>query len=305
MSRFMASQDAKMSLLECEMKQQLSEMTNKFDMMLKAMNDRSGALPTDTIKNPKVSVNATSSMLSYPSCEDPQGSSTTTDSVKSVKSCIKSPTSFWKGMPQVKSMAVEINEQPKTQEPEETQKDDIHLNHSGLEAPTLNDKLKLGEKGLGDSKPFDTLADLWSNMNLIPLCLYRTLNIGLLEGTNSTLVLADGSKAYPIGLVRNVEVQIGALKLLDDFYVVDMKQDPTCPLLVGRGLLAKARTVTDCSEPKITIGEGSTKSTYAAIKQECSDEEESDWTTIVRRPFYTPHTNDNVIGPKKPCYLED
>ncbi|GKC61387.1 hypothetical protein Tco_1088985 [Tanacetum coccineum] len=147
MSRFMASKDARMYLLEREMKQQLSEMTNKFDMMLKAVNDQSGALPTDIVKNPKVSVNATSSVLSYPSCEDPQGSSTTTHSVKSVKSCIKSPVSFWKGMPQVKSITVEINEQPETQEPKETKKYDVHLNHSGLKAPTLNNKLKLGEKG--------------------------------------------------------------------------------------------------------------------------------------------------------------
>ncbi|GJU93288.1 MAK10-like protein [Tanacetum coccineum] len=231
-------------------------------------------------------------------------------------------------MPEVKSIAVETNVQPKTQELEETQKDNVHLDQSGLEAPTLKDKLKLGEKGskfisdnapreikdhrlfilpcrLGDSKPFDTLADLGSNVNLIPLCLYRTLNIGLLEGTNSTLVLADGSKACPIGLVRSVEVHIGTLKLIDDFYVLDMKQDPTCPLLRGRELQAAAQTMIDCREAKIMIGERSTKSTYAAIKQECGNEEESDWTTIVRCLFYTPQRNDSTIGPKKPCYLED
>ncbi|GKB00211.1 reverse transcriptase domain-containing protein, partial [Tanacetum coccineum] len=188
MSRFMASQDAKMSLLECEMKQQLSEMTNKFDMMLKAMNDRSGALPTDTIKNPRC-------------CLTPR---------------VKTP----KDLPQPLIRSNRLNHASNL------------LLAFGKEChkEVKDPRLFILPWRLGDSKPFDTLADLWSNMNLIPLCLYRTLNIGLLEGTNSTLVLADGSKAYSIGLVRNVEVQIGALKLLDDFYVVDMKQDPTCPL---------------------------------------------------------------------------
>ncbi|GKC27401.1 MAK10-like protein [Tanacetum coccineum] len=251
-----------------------------------------------------------------------------TQSVKSVKSCINSPAIFWKGMPQVKSIAVEVNEQLKTQDPKETIKDYVHLDHSVLESSTLNTKLKFQEKGskyvlnevlsktkdprlfifpcrLGDSKPFDTLVDLGSNVNLIPLCLYRTLNIGLLEGTDSTLVLADGSKAYPIGLVRNVKVQIISLKLLDNFYVVDIKKDPTCLLLVGRGFLATANAIIDCKGAKIVVGEGLNKSTYRAIQQEFCDEEESDWTTVVRRPFYGPRNDDIIIGLKKPCYLED
>nr|GEU63684.1 hypothetical protein [Tanacetum cinerariifolium] len=36
----------------------------------------------------------------------------------------------------------------------------------------------------GDSKPFDTLADLGSCVNIIPLYLFKKLNIGLLEETD-------------------------------------------------------------------------------------------------------------------------
>nr|GFC51010.1 hypothetical protein [Tanacetum cinerariifolium] len=36
-------------------------MTNKIEAFLKAINDRmTGALPTDTVKNPKLNVNVTS-----------------------------------------------------------------------------------------------------------------------------------------------------------------------------------------------------------------------------------------------------
>ncbi|GKF55840.1 hypothetical protein Tco_0166180, partial [Tanacetum coccineum] len=49
---FMASQDARLSKFEADFKQQQSEMTNKIDMMLKAITDRiAGALPSDTVKN--------------------------------------------------------------------------------------------------------------------------------------------------------------------------------------------------------------------------------------------------------------
>ncbi|GJV53014.1 hypothetical protein Tco_1448755, partial [Tanacetum coccineum] len=74
-SNFMASQDAKLSKFEADFKQQQSEMTNKIDTVLKAITDRMArALPSDTVKNPKLNVNSTSLVLSahsYPT-EDPQ-----------------------------------------------------------------------------------------------------------------------------------------------------------------------------------------------------------------------------------------
>ncbi|GKD11401.1 MAK10-like protein, partial [Tanacetum coccineum] len=111
---------------------------------------------------------------------------------------------------------------------------------------------------LGHSKPFDTLVDLGYCLNLIPLYLFKKLKVGLLEETKNVIALSDGTKSYPIGIVRNVEVHIGKLKLLEDFYVIDMEKDPTCPLLVGRGFLANASAVIDCKKAKIAVGEGIT-----------------------------------------------
>ncbi|GJT68810.1 hypothetical protein Tco_1020290 [Tanacetum coccineum] len=55
-SNFMASQDTRLSKFEADFKQQKSEMTNEIDTFLKAINDRmTGALPSDTVKNPKLS----------------------------------------------------------------------------------------------------------------------------------------------------------------------------------------------------------------------------------------------------------
>ncbi|GJU86033.1 MAK10-like protein [Tanacetum coccineum] len=162
-------------------------------------------------------------------------------------------------------------EPPQPEEPEPTLKDefqDLHLNLPVLEvlanAPIYNailDKyvegleigknesafvqgeipMKMEDPGLftlpcrlGDLKPFDTLADLGTCVNIIPLYLFKKLNIRLLEETNHIFGLADGTKSYPVGIVKDVEVHIGKLKLLNDFYVIDMKKDPETPLLVGR-----------------------------------------------------------------------
>nr|GEW05009.1 MAK10-like protein [Tanacetum cinerariifolium] len=45
---------------------------------------------------------------------------------------------------------------------------------------------------------------------------------------------ADGTKSYPVGIIKDVEVHIGKLKLLNDFYVIDMKKYPKTALLVKR-----------------------------------------------------------------------
>nr|GEW97763.1 ribonuclease H-like domain-containing protein [Tanacetum cinerariifolium] len=61
----MASQGARLSKFEADFKQQQSKMTNNIDIVLKAITDRiMGALPSDTVKNPKLNVNPISPVLS-------------------------------------------------------------------------------------------------------------------------------------------------------------------------------------------------------------------------------------------------
>ncbi|GJY77390.1 hypothetical protein Tco_0482506 [Tanacetum coccineum] len=67
----MASQDARLSKFEDDFKQQQSEMTNKIDTVLRAITDRiAKALPSDTVKNPKLNVNSTSVVFLLPEEEE-------------------------------------------------------------------------------------------------------------------------------------------------------------------------------------------------------------------------------------------
>ncbi|GJV10613.1 MAK10-like protein [Tanacetum coccineum] len=113
------------------------------------------------------------------------------------------------------------------------------------------------------SQTFEALVILGSCVINNTLYLFKKLNIGLLEETDHIFGLADGTKSYPVGIVKNVEVHIGKLKLLNDFYLIDMKKDPETPLLVGRGFLATANAVIDCRMAKIAVGEGITR--YSAF----------------------------------------
>ncbi|GKE37676.1 hypothetical protein Tco_1461081 [Tanacetum coccineum] len=88
----MASQDARLSKFEADFKLQQSEMTNKIDTVLKAITNRiTGALPSDTVKNPKLNFNSTSLVLSarsYPT-EDPQCSTRIHSSINAITICTK------------------------------------------------------------------------------------------------------------------------------------------------------------------------------------------------------------------------
>ncbi|GJU19024.1 hypothetical protein Tco_1146990 [Tanacetum coccineum] len=90
----MASQDARLFKFEADFKQQQSKMTNKIDTVLKSITDRiMGALPSDTVKNPKLNVNSTSLVLSarsYPT-KDPQCSTRNYSSINTVTIYPKQP----------------------------------------------------------------------------------------------------------------------------------------------------------------------------------------------------------------------
>ncbi|GJT79679.1 hypothetical protein Tco_1054021 [Tanacetum coccineum] len=121
--------DARLSKFEADFKQQQSEMTNKINTI---------ALPSDTIKIPKLNVNPASSVLSarsYP-IEDPQSSSRPFNSVNDIKMCFKATNDFQKDQLQVKTLTVNKVETPKSKEPERALEDefkDLHLKLSVLE----------------------------------------------------------------------------------------------------------------------------------------------------------------------------
>ncbi|GJR71541.1 hypothetical protein Tco_0083906 [Tanacetum coccineum] len=151
------------------------------------------ALLSDTVKNPKLNVNPTSSVssaCSY-SMEDPQSSSRPLNSINAIKTCSKQTNDFQKGQPKFKTLTVNEIGTPKSNGPEQTLEDefkDLHLNLPVLEvlahAPIYNEILAKYVKSLELGRGFLATANAVID--------YKKANIAVGEGITRSIFGVKG-----------------------------------------------------------------------------------------------------------------
>ncbi|XP_052171559.1 uncharacterized protein LOC127787541 [Diospyros lotus] len=109
---------------------------------------------------------------------------------------------------------------------------------------------------VGNVKIEKAMLDLGASINVMPLSIYSSLNIGPLKETGVTIQLADRSNVYPEGVLEDVLVQVNELVFLVDFYVLNMEEDDSsniAPILLGRPFLKTSRTKIDVHDGTLTM----------------------------------------------------
>ena len=87
--------------------------------------------------------------------------------------------------------------------------------------------------GFGPYK-INALCDLGASVSIMPLTIWSKIKIGALEPVDARLYMANNTVVIPTGMVDNVPVQVGKLFVPADFLVVDMQEDPACPIILGK-----------------------------------------------------------------------
>jgi len=82
------------------------------------------------------------------------------------------------------------------------------------------------------------LCNLGASMSLMPYSICKKLQVGDLKSTAISLQLADRSIKYPIGILKDVPLQVGKFFIPCDFIVMEMEQDSRIPIILGRPFLA-------------------------------------------------------------------
>ena len=91
-----------------------------------------------------------------------------------------------------------------------------------------NIKIKIGTNEIA------ALCDLGASVSTIPKSLFDRLNLGTFNITELKLHLADSTYKKAAGIQENIVVQIKDCPALIDLVVVDMREDPIAPIILGR-----------------------------------------------------------------------
>ncbi|CAN6566412.1 unnamed protein product [Malus baccata var. baccata] len=106
---------------------------------------------------------------------------------------------------------------------------------------------------IGNCDFSSALIDLGVSVNLMPYSVFKRLGEGELKPTSSIIQLADRSITYPRGVIEDVIVKVDNLYLPADFMVLDIDEDLTTPIILGRLFLATARTLIDVEAETLTF----------------------------------------------------
>ncbi|GJS08028.1 reverse transcriptase domain-containing protein [Tanacetum coccineum] len=97
------------------------------------------------------------------------------------------------------------------------------------------------------------LADLGASINLMPLSIWKELNLPALTKTRMILELAYRTISTPTGIAEDVFVKVGTFFFPADFVVVDYVANPRVPLILGRPFLRTARALIDVHGEQMTL----------------------------------------------------
>ncbi|XP_074374298.1 uncharacterized protein LOC141714693 [Apium graveolens] len=93
----------------------------------------------------------------------------------------------------------------------------------------------IGEMGIKKA-----LCNLGASVSLMLHSMYQKLGLGELKKTRISFQLADRSIKYPLGVLEDVLVKVDKFVISCDFVVLEMNEDVSIPIILGRPFLATA-----------------------------------------------------------------
>ena len=79
-----------------------------------------------------------------------------------------------------------------------------------------------------------TLCDLGASVSVMPLSLYCSPNLKKLTPTEIYLQMDDKSTAIPVSICEDVPVVVANVSILTDFVILDIPEDDSMSIILGR-----------------------------------------------------------------------
>ncbi|XP_070043088.1 uncharacterized protein [Nicotiana tomentosiformis] len=97
------------------------------------------------------------------------------------------------------------------------------------------------------------LCDSGASINLMPISIFRKLELGEMKDAGVSLQLADQSTKTPKGIIENILVRVDKFVFPIDFIVLEMEENTEVPLILGRPFLATWRAIIDVHQGQLIL----------------------------------------------------
>ncbi|XP_019175842.1 PREDICTED: uncharacterized protein LOC109171164 [Ipomoea nil] len=104
------------------------------------------------------------------------------------------------------------------------------------------------------------------SINLMPLTLFKKLEIAEMKSTTISLQLVDRSVKYPLGVVEDILVKVGKFYFPANFLILDMGSDTDASLILGRPFLLTGGVLIDMPLGKLICSVGTEKDEFSISK---------------------------------------
>ncbi|XP_074560133.1 uncharacterized protein LOC141816207 [Curcuma longa] len=102
-------------------------------------------------------------------------------------------------------------------------------------------------------------CDLGVSVSIIPYEISKKCGYTDLKLTTMAIQLADQSCRYPMGIVEDVSVKVGGFTVPTDFIVLEMEEDPSILIILGRSFFATSGAKIDVKNHKLSLEVGDKK----------------------------------------------
>ncbi|XP_014524551.1 uncharacterized protein LOC106780756 [Vigna radiata var. radiata] len=106
---------------------------------------------------------------------------------------------------------------------------------------------------IGDVDVGRAMLDSGSNINMMSVSYLKKIRGLVLKPSNLSVMVADGSTKWPIGMVEDVIVRVEHLEFLVDFIVMDMDTNERIPVILGRPFMRTAKLLMSIYEGRIML----------------------------------------------------
>ncbi|XP_023638858.1 uncharacterized protein LOC111830608 [Capsella rubella] len=97
------------------------------------------------------------------------------------------------------------------------------------------------------------LCDLGAGVSLMPISVSKRLGLTNFTPTKMSLILADRSVRFPVGVAEDVHVRVGNFYTPTDFVIIELYEEPRDPLILDRPFLNTVGALIDVRKSKIKL----------------------------------------------------